>query len=264
MLNIAKPIWDYRGFIFGSVKRDFQLKYRNSVMGALWNVANPLAQITVFTLIFSNLMRAKIEGVDGAYGYSIYLCAGQLTWSLFVEIATRGQTMFIENGNLIKKLSFPKICLPVIVVSNALVNFAIIFLIFTIFLIITGNFPGITFFGMLPLIVILISFSAFLGIILGVLNVFFRDVGHFFGIVLTFWFWLTPIVYPLSALPAEVRKFVEFNPMTGFVAACQSILVFGEWPDWSNLGLLLIITALLAFSAYRLFEAKHGEMVDEL
>jgi lipopolysaccharide transport system permease protein len=108
MLSI---LWAYRGFILGSVNREFQLKYRNSLLGAAWTVINPLAMIVVYTVIFSQVMRAKLPGVDHGFAYSIYLCAGSLTWGLFAEIVGRGQNIFIENANLLKKISFPRMCL---------------------------------------------------------------------------------------------------------------------------------------------------------
>ena len=115
-MGMLKSLWAYRGFILGSVKREFQLKYRNSLLGAAWTVLNPLAMIVVYTVIFSEVMRARLPGVGGTYAYSIYLCAGILTWGLFAEIVGRCQTMFIENANLLKKISFPRMCLPVIIV----------------------------------------------------------------------------------------------------------------------------------------------------
>ena len=126
-MQMLRALWAYRGFITGSVKREFQSKYRNSLLGAAWTVLNPLAMIIVYTVIFSQVMRAKLPGVDSTFAYSIYLCAGVLTWGLFAEILGRGQNVFLEHANLIKKLSFPRICLPTIVVLNAGLNFAIIF-----------------------------------------------------------------------------------------------------------------------------------------
>jgi len=202
---MLKSLWAYRGFIIGSVKREFQPKYRNSLLGAAWTVLNPLAMIIVYTVIFSQIMRAKLPGIDSTFAYSIYLCAGVLTWGLFAEIAGRAQNTFLEHANLLKKLSFPRLCLPVTVVANALLNFAIVFGLFSVFLLISGNFPGLVYLALVPVLMILIAFAIGLGITLGVLNVFFRDVGQFFGIVIQFWFWLTPIVYPISILPECAR-----------------------------------------------------------
>ena len=95
---------------------------------AAWAVINPLAMITVYTVIFSQIMRAKLPNIDSTFAYSIYLCAGIITWGLFSEIVNKGQNVFIDNANLLKKISFPRLCLPVIVVTTALINFSIIFI----------------------------------------------------------------------------------------------------------------------------------------
>lgn len=258
------PLWAYRGFILGSVKREFQLKYRNSLLGAAWVLLQPLAMILVYTVIFSQVMRAKLPGVESTFGYSIFLCAGILTWGLFSEIATRSQNMFLENANLLKKLNFPRLCLPVTAVTTALLNFSIIFGLFTAFLLISGNFPGWAYLALLPLLGILVMFAAGLGIVLGVLNVFFRDVGQFFGIFITFWFWLTPIVYPPSILPERVQALMAMNPMASLMAAMQGVLVRGEWPQWGSLLYPFVLALALCLLGLRLFRRRAGEMVDEL
>lgn len=262
--GMVKSAWAYRGFIFGSVKREFQSKYRNSVLGAAWTVLNPLAMILVYTVIFSQVMRAKLPDTNSHFAYSIYLCAGVLTWGLFAEITGRGQNVFLEHANLIKKLSFPRICLPIIVVLNAGLNFMIIFSLFTVFLILSGNFPGLVFLGVFPVLVVQIAFAIGLGIILGVLNVFFRDVGQFFAIFLQFWFWFTPIVYPSSVLPEEIRVLLAWNPMASIILAYQTILVNGEWPQWQSLLPATLISITLCILGMQLFRRRAGELVDEL
>ena len=209
-------------------------------------------------------MRSKLPGTDNTFAYSIYLCAGVLTWGLFSEIVSRGQTVFLENANLIKKISFPRICLPVIVVCNAGTNFVIIFGLFVVFLISTGNFPGIVFFGILPVLLIQIVFSIGLGIVIGVLNVFFRDVGQFFTVLLQFWFWFTPVVYPSSILPPSVQSYVNWNPMAALIAAYQEVLVHGRWPNWQSLLYPAVLAVILVVLGMRLFRRHVGEMVDEL
>lgn len=261
---MARAVWNYRGFVLGSVKREFQTRYRYSLLGATWTVLNPLSMIIVYTVIFSQLMKARLPGVDNSLAYGIYLCSGILAWGFFAEVVSRSQTVFLEHANLIKKLSFPRICLPLIVVLNAGVNFAIIFAIFLGFLLVTQNFPGWAFWGVVPVLLIQIAFSIGLGIILGVLNVFFRDVGQFMGILLQFWFWFTPIVYPLSVLPEAVLPLIEANPMVPLISAYQGIFVNGLWPDWPTLMSPAVIALVLCVLAMRLFRKRSGEMVDEL
>ena len=172
--------------------------------------------------------------------------------------------MFLDNANLIKKLSFPRICLPTVVIGTALVNFAITFVLFLLIISAAGAFPGPALLALLPLLAIMLAFAAGLGMLLGVLNVFFRDVGQLFGIVVQFWFWLTPIVYPIAILPSYIRPLVEINPMTPLVGAFQTVLVYQRWPDWASLWSPLLISILLCGVGLLLFRARSGEMVDEL
>lgn len=262
--TMLRGIWAYRGFVIGSVKREFQSKYGNAVLGAAWTILNPVAMIVVYTVIFAEIMQAKLPGSSSIYAYSIYLCAGILTWGLFAEILARAQTMFIDQANLIKKISFPRICLPLIIVLNALLNFAIIFGLFTVFLFVSGNFPGLAYAAVLPVLIIQVLFAIGLGMIIGVLNVFFRDVGQFFSIFVQFWFWFTPIVYSPAILPESVRGLLKYNPMAPIIASYQTIFVSGALPDWRSLALPFGLALLLCVFGMRLFRKRSGEMVDEL
>ena len=257
-------LWGYRGFVFGSVKREFQARYRNSLFGAAWTVLNPLAMILIYTLVFSQVMRARLPGVDSSFAYSIFLMAGLLPWGLFTETLSRYQNMFLENANLIKKVSFPKLCLPLIGLLNSLVNFAIIFGLFLAFLLMSGNFPGWVAWSIIPLLLLQILFTVGLGMLLGILNVFFRDVGQFFPIFLQFWFWLTPIIYAVDIVPEAFRAPLTLNPLLPLFSAYQGIFVRGLWPEWSALLPLLVVSMLLNIVAFRLFRKRAGEMVDEL
>ena len=263
-LSMLNGVWRYRGFVLGSIKREFQSKYRNSLLGAAWTVLNPLAMIVVYTVIFSQVMGSRLPGSGSTFAYSIYLCAGVLTWGLFAEITGRSQSVFLEHANLIKKLQFPRICLPIIVVLNALINFAIIFGLFTVFLVASGTFPGWIYAALLPVLLLQILFAIGLGMILGVLNVFFRDVGQFFTILLQFWFWFTPIVYPLATLPPAVRELMGWNPMAAVITAYQTILVHGQAPDWASLLPVAVLGLGCCALGMALFRKRAGEMVDEL
>ena len=133
-----------------------------------------------------------------------------------------------------------------------------------IFLLVTNTFPGWVFFAIVPVLIVQVIFSIGLGITLGVLNVFFRDVGQAFAVILQFWFWLTPIVYPASILPPKAQELLAYNPMTGLMGAYQTIFARGQLPDWQALVPILILGILFCFTGMRLFRKHAGEMVDEL
>jgi lipopolysaccharide transport system permease protein len=144
------------------------------------------------------------------------------------------------------------------------VNFVIIFTLFTIFLLLSGNFPGVVYFALLPILLIQVTSSIGLGIVIGVLNVFFRDVGQLYNVVLQFWFWLTPIVYPASILPERAKPLLKINPIARLTDAYQTILVTGKVPDWISLWPVVVVSLILCIWGMRLFRHHVGEMVDEL
>lgn len=263
-MGVFRSLLAYRGFIVGSVRRDFQLRYRNSLLGAAWTVFNPLVMIGVYTLVFSQVMKLRLSGVESTLAYGIYLCAGIFAWNLFSETVGRLQAVFVDNGNLIKKLVFPRVCLPAIAVANALVSFSIVFGLFLLVLMLLGAFPGVVIFAVIPIILIQLCFAVGLGLMAGVFNVFFRDVGHAVGIALQLWFWLTPVVYPIDVLGERVRDLLALNPMTVLIVAWQRVLVYHQQPNWSALAILAGFSLALCLMAWRLFIRHAAEMADEL
>lgn len=259
-----KAVWNFRGFVFGSVQREYQLRYRGTMLGIAWTVLQPLAMILIYTVVFSQVMKSKLPGVEGNFAYSIHLCAGVLTWGLFAEIIQRSQSVFLDNANLLKKLSFPRLTLPVIVVATALLNFSIVFALFLAFLLITGNLPGLSILAMVPLLAVQVLFAVGLGVTLGVLNVFFRDAGQLSGLLLQFWFWATPIIYPATILPEWLLPWMNLNPMYHLMRGYQNIFVANQLPDWQNLALLALFSMVLAMYAINLYRRHTGEIVDEL
>jgi lipopolysaccharide transport system permease protein len=264
MKSRLSQIWQYRSFIFGAVYREFAVRYSNSLLGASWAFLQPLALILVYTLVFSQVMRTKLPGLGDSFAYSIYLCAGVLTWGFFSETITRLINLFIDNALWLKKLRFPRQCLVIIAVLCTGTNFVIIFSLFIIFLIFSNHFPGWIFFQIIALLGIQLLFSIGLGVSLAILNVFFRDVGQLFSIVLQFWFWLTPIVYPISILPPYAQELVRLNPMTNLILAYQDIFVYGRAPHWPELIPLLVISLALCVLASSLFRKHAGDILDEL
>ncbi|MBK8899352.1 MAG: ABC transporter permease [Candidatus Competibacteraceae bacterium] len=260
-----RSLWNFRGFILGAVQREFQGRYQGSVLGAVWAILNPLTMIVIYTLVFSQVMHARLPGhEENIFAYSIYLCAGVLPWGLFAEVLSRLNSIFLENGDLIKKAQLPRASLPVIVVLSGLLNFAIVIILFFLFLALTCNLPGSEVFAFPIVLMLQLAFTLGLGIILGTLNVFFRDVGQFTGIALQFWFWLTPIVYVVDILPSSMQRWFEFNPMWPLIHAYQLIFLEHRFPEWLSLVPVALLSVLLLGLAAKIFLTRVGEIVDEL
>jgi lipopolysaccharide transport system permease protein len=246
------------------VKREFQARYLSSVLGSVWAIAQPLTLVIIYTAVFGQLMHARLPGVDDSMAYGIFLCAGVLTWSMFAEVVTRCVQVFVEHANLIKKMSFPRATLPAVVLLSAALNFAIVFGILLAFLAVVGRFPGWPVLALIPLLVLQQGLALGVGVALGVVNVFFRDVAHAVAIVLQLWFWFTPIVYP-AQLPGErVRQLLGLNPLTRMVSAYQEIVLNGRWPEWSQFSVHFALAGIVLLAALVTFRRLSSEMGDYL
>src|SRR4051812_13681397 len=217
--------WSVRQYILASVKRDFVARYLGTQLGFFWALAQPLALIAIYTLIFASIMKPALPGHESKFAYSIYLCTGIVVWQLFSELLTRSVGVFVNNANILKKVSLPKFALPVIVGLSALTNFAIIFTIFLVFLAAVGYFHPLTTLAVIPVLVIVVALALSLGVLLGTINVFYRDVEQVTGLALNFLFWLTPIVYPVRTLPEGLAAVLAWNPMWPLVSFAQSIFL---------------------------------------
>ena len=264
MPPLLRQLWSYRHFVLRSIVDDYRKRYARSKIAALWTVINPVVQVMVFTLVFSNLLGARLPGNAGKYSFSIYMLAGVLIWGLFSECVSRTTTTFIDFGTQIKKIVFPKVLPVAISFGISLANFFLLFAITLVFLLATNNWPGWIVFTLIVPLAIAATFGVGLGLVLGTLNVFMRDVGQTLNVVLQFWFWLCPCIYQMSALPPAARTFVEANPMTPVVVAFQTVLLAHQAPELSGLVMPFIVGLCLCGLGYFMLLRSGAQMADAL
>ena len=264
MMGRMQALWAYRTFVSSMVSRELRARYMGSLLGGLWAFLTPLVLILIYMLVFSEVMRGKLGGRGEPLDYGLFLCTGILIWGYFSEVVTKCQGVFLEYSNLLKKMSFPRITLPVIVLASATFNFFLVALLFVVLLLILGRFPGMAMLAFFPLLIVQQGLAVGLGILLGTLHVFFRDVGQAWTVGMTLWFWLTPIVYHIEIIPEKYRSLIALNPLTPLFLSYQDIVLKGEWPDWSTLIYPTVVAfVVLAFGLF-VFRRLAGEMVDEL
>jgi lipopolysaccharide transport system permease protein len=264
LLSPIAVLWRYRQFIRTSIRAELQGRFARSSLGALWHILHPLAQSAILAMVLAEVMGARLPNVQSAAAYPIYLMAGNAAWGLFNEILTRCINVFITYSGSLKKISFPRLCLPMIVWGSALVNHLLLLSAVTLVFCGLGHWPGVTWL-VLPLGVLLISAFAFgLGLLLGIINVFARDVAEISGIVLQLWFWMTPIVYAADMVPARFRWLIGLNPLAPLVRIYQDALLYRRWPDFTALWPSVAIAALLFVLAFALFRRAGSELVDAL
>ncbi|HIH0800638.1 ABC transporter permease [Vibrio cholerae] len=264
MKRVLLPLWAYRYFILSSIRTEFRSRFARSKLGGLWIVINPLAMVLVYALILSQIMTAKLPDVSTQYAYPIYILSGVIGWTLFLEVLGRCLTVFIDNGNLLKKVSFPKLALPLIIVGSGLVNFLLMFITMFVVFGFLGHIPFHALHWLPLLVVIILGLAVGIGLFFGVLNVFMRDVGQILNIITQFWFWLTPIVYMLTIVPDKYHWLIQLNPLTGVTMGFQRVLLHDKAPDLS----LLVYPSFFAFVslvlALVLLKKASEEMADVL
>lgn len=263
MYELLRSVWRYRGFVVSAILNDLRSRYARSRFGLAWVVLQPIAQVLIFSTVLSSVLAAKLQGIDNRYAYAAYLISGILCWSFFADIVQRQLTLFIDNSAILKKINFPRMTLPLISVGGALVNNLALLVVLLAVLPILGFTPGWQWLWLLPLSALTILFGTGLGLLLGVFNVFVRDVAQVTSVVLQFWFWMTPVVYPVAILPEAFRPYTAFNPMFSLVTAYSDVLVYGRQPQ-ASLWPVLLISLILIVMAWFIFRRASSEIVDAL
>lgn len=265
MIELLRAVWRYRFFIVSSVRNDLRARVARSQLGAAWVVLQPLAQVAIFSLVLSEVLAARLPGTTSKHAYAIYLMAGSMGWALFLEITTRCLGIFVGNASLLKKIAFPRICLPIIAVGASLLNNLLLFLAMVAIFALMGHPPTLAF-AWLPLLTVVTAALALgLGLLLGVINVFVRDVGQVMTIVLQLLFWLTPIVYMPEIVPARYAGWLALNPLAPLVRAYQQVILYGHSPfPGSGLAYTMAVALVLLVAALLLFRRSAPDMVDVL
>jgi lipopolysaccharide transport system permease protein len=259
-----RSAWRFRHFILAAITGEMKSRFVRSKIGAAWHILHPLAQATIFALVLSKILGARLGGVDNEAAYAIYLMSGIAAWSLFTEIVNRCLTVFIEYGNTLKKIAFPRIALPIIVLGSALLNHALLLLAVAVVFLGFGHIPSVHWVA-LPLgLLITIVMGFGMGIALGIFNVYSRDIGQVMAVVLQMWFWLTPIIYTRDLLPEGIARFVSANPMTPIVEYYQQVLLYQQWPDITTLAYPAGLALVLGLFSAVLFQRASPELVDAL
>jgi ABC-type polysaccharide/polyol phosphate export permease len=243
---------------------DIRHRYAGSAMGVAWNILNPLAQILIYSLVFSQIMAVRVQAVGAGASFALYLCAGLLPWAAFADCVLRGANAFIENATYLKKLPIPE---QVFVAQNAVA--ATLFLGISMTLlgavtVITGGSLSLAWLGVPVVLALLQSFGFGLGLIFSTLNVFLRDIGQVLTIGLQLWMWLTPIVYVEEILPSRFPAALRYNPAYPFIDALHRMIVGGQWPDAGHWPAMVFWACATPAAGYLVLRRLRTEIRDVL
>ncbi|WP_027364696.1 ABC transporter permease [Desulfotruncus alcoholivorax] len=259
-------LWRNRQLIRQMTRRDVVGRYRGSIMGLAWSFFNPVLMLFVYTFVFSVVFKARwgVGGEENKADFAIILFVGMIVHGLFAECINRAPGLILSNVNYVKKVVFPLEILPWVALGSALFNCFVStavlllaqFAINHIFSWTSMIFPLV----LLPLIFAGMGFTWFLA----ALGVYVRDVGQVTGIFTTVLLFLSPVFYPVSALPKEYRGLLQLNPLTLIIEESRKVLVFGKLPDWSALGIAVLAGLTIAAAGFWWFQKTRKGFADVL
>ncbi|MCI8470820.1 MAG: ABC transporter permease [Clostridia bacterium] len=257
-MNIFQKIYQYRELLKTNVKKEIRGRYKNSFLGVMWSFLNPLLQLAVYSIIFG----ALLAGGDSTY--PIYICVALIPWTYFTTTITQSAFTVIGNGDIIKKVYFPREILPISVVTSGAVNFIISTIIILAFVIFSG--VGLSWYLLLYPFVLLVQYVLLLGIsfIVSSITVYFRDLEHIIGVILLAAFYGTPIVYKLEQLPPNLQIIMQLNPMTHIINGYRDIFYYHQMPNMVTLSILLGISVIVTIIGYFLFKKLQKGFAEQL
>lgn len=264
---LAQSLWCNRQLIRQMTAREVVGRYKGSVMGLFWSFLNPVFMLVVYTFVFSVVFKARwgVSGVEETKTqFAVVLFVGMIVHGLFAEVLNRAPGLILANVNYVKKVVFPLEILPVISMGAALfhslVSLAVLLVAFVIF---NGYLHWTVIFipfVLLPLVILILGFAW----MLASLGVFLRDVGQTIGIITTVMMFLSPVFFPVTALPEQYRPVIMANPLTFIIGQAREVLIWGRAPDWISLGIYMLIATVIAWAGYIWFQKTRKGFADVL
>jgi len=259
-------LWRNRQLIWQMTRREVVGRYRGSVLGLAWSFFNPVLMLIVYTFVFSVVFKARwnVSGDESKTDFAIILFTGMIVFNLFAEIVNRAPGLIIYNVNYVKKVVFPLEILSWVALGSVLFHslVSLLVLLLTQF-ILNQSLPWtIVFFPLVLLPLILASLGA--AWFLAAIGVFVRDVGQITGVMTTILMFLSAVFYPLSALPERYQNLLKLNPLVLIITESRNVLIYGSLPNWSWLGLALLMGLAIAFAGFWWFQKTRKGFADVL
>jgi lipopolysaccharide transport system permease protein len=268
-LALANGLWFNRELIVAMVKREVVGRYRGSVMGLLWSLLTPLLMLVVYTFVFSVVLKARWSGGGAAVEesrthFAIMLFAGLIVHGIFAEVINRAPSLMLGNVNFVKRVVFPLEILPVVAAGAALFHAAVsLAVLLGAVFVATGSVPWTAL--LFPLVLVpLLMLTLGVAWVLASLGVFMRDVGQVVGLLTTVLLFLSPVFFPITAVPESFRPWMQINPLTFAIEQSRALLIFGELPSLQDWLVYTAATGVVAWVGYVWFQKTRKGFADVL
>lgn len=254
-LKMVASIYKNRNLIFDLIKREVVGRYKGSTMGLLWSFFNPVLMLAVYTFVFSVVFKARwLGGSDSKVEFALILFTGLLMFNLFSEVINRAPGLILNNANYVKKVIFPLEILPIVALGAAVFHMLVSLIVWLIFFLIFFTIPSWTALQVMLIFIPLILMSLGGAWFLASLGVYLRDVGQIIGLATTLLMFLSPVFYPVAALPEKFQGVMHLNPLTYIVEDTRNVMIWGknlDWTQWSCWTALSMIIAWLGFAWFQ-------------
>lgn len=265
-IQIFSSFWRNRHLVLQLTRREIAGRYRGSLIGIAWSFLNPLLLLLVYTFVFSVVFKARwnINVEESKTDFAIILFAGMIVFSIFSEVINRAPGLIVSNVNFVKKVIFPLEILPWVLLGSVLFHgFVSLLVLLMVQFVLNHSIPWTIIF--FPFVLLPLAFAS-LGIswFLAALGVYIRDIGQVTGVLTTVLMFISAVFYPISALPQAYQSWLKLNPLVLIINETRSVLVFGVFPDWTSLGIALLLSFVLAMVGFWWFQRTRKGFADVL
>ena len=265
IIELFASQWRNRRLIIELTKRDVLGRYRGSVMGLAWSFFNPLLMLAVYTFVFSVVFKARWGGGgEDKINFAIILFVGLIVYGLFAECINRAPHVIVSNVNYVKKVVFPLEILPSVTIGSALFHAGIsLGVLLSAQLLINHRLPWTVIVFPIILLPLLLATSGFAWLI-SALGVYVRDIAQITTVFTTVLMFLSPLFYPISALPQKYQLWLHLNPLTFIIEECRNVLIFGNTPNWTDWGIALAASMVISAGGFSWFQKTRKGFADVL
>lgn len=258
-----KQIHDRKELLLQMTLREIKSRYKQSIMGYFWVILNPFFQIIIMSLVFSTIMRIPTYA-SANIPYIIFLYVALLPWSLFANSLSSATGSIVGNANLITKVYFPRSILLLSTILAKIVDFIFASTILIIFLIIYQIPVNLNVFWFIPIFVIQLILTFGLSFFLSASNLIYRDVQYLLNLIISLWFYLTPIVYPTEIVPDKLKILFKLNPMSVLINAYRQVILAGKIPNLSSLAIAFLVSVLTFLLGFAYFKKQEKTFADNV
>lgn len=264
-LALLGSLKSHRSLIHSLIKREVIGRYQGSILGLLWSFFNPVLMLAIYTFVFSVVFKARwLGGSDSKTEFALVLFAGLMLYNFFAECVTRAPALILSHVNYVKKVIFPLEVLPVVILGSAFFHLLISLLVWLVFYLVFFGIPPATFGLLLVLLFPFMLMVLGLGWFLASLGVYLRDVAQVIGLITSALMFMSPIFYPVTALPEDFRWLLQINPLTFVIEQARMVMIWGLGMNWASLALYTLLASMIAWSGFAWFQKTRKGFADVL